>query len=111
MEVRMPSQEIAERMYGDYRPRNSALFQYGFLEEFFQGLPGATGKFRKLLSVVEKITAQDFGYTEDKMTMWNLLEDFFTKPFTKFHDTLLMTGWTEMSSFARKGKSTELHLL
>ena len=31
-----------------------------------------------------------------------LLEDFFTKPFTKFQHTLLVTGWAEMPSFARK---------
>jgi len=98
----MPAQKITERMYGNDRPRNCALLRDHFLEKFLQGFPGAPAEFRKQLSVVEKITAKDFGYAEDKMTMWNFFEDFFTKPFTKFHNTLLVTGWTEMPSFARK---------
>jgi len=43
------------------------------------------------LSVIEEIAAQDFGYTEDEMPVWNGLEDFFTEPLAKLHDTLLVT--------------------
>lgn len=102
MEVRMPSQKITERMYGNDRSRNRLLFRHGLLEEFIQGLPGTTAEVREQFSIVEKISTQDFGYAENKMTMWNLLEDFFTKPFTEFHDTLLVTGWAKMPSFAGK---------
>ena len=95
----MPSKEIAKRMYGDNGPWNCFLLLDGFVEKFLQGLPGTTAEVGKELAVVEKITAQNFGYAEDEMTVWNGLEDFFTQPLAKFHDTLLVTRWTEMAAF------------
>jgi hypothetical protein len=82
MEVRMPSHEITESVYDDYRPWDRVFFRHGFLEEFFQGFPRTTAELREQFSIIEEIPAQNFGYTEDKMTAWNLFEDFFTKPFT-----------------------------
>jgi len=38
------------------------------------------------------------------MTVWNVLQDFFAKPLSKLHNTLLMTGWAEMAAFTRKGQ-------
>lgn len=39
MQMRMPSKEIAKRMYCYNGPRNGPLFRYGFPEKFFQGFP------------------------------------------------------------------------
>ena len=39
MQMRMPSKEIAKRMYCHNGPRNGPLFRYGFPEKFFQGFP------------------------------------------------------------------------
>jgi len=33
------------------------------------------------------------------MTVWNILQDFFAKPLSKLHNTLLMAGWTKMAAF------------
>ncbi len=44
----------------------------------------------KELSVVEEIPPQDFGYAEDKMSVRNSLEGFFTEPFPEFHHLLLV---------------------
>jgi len=56
----------------------------------------------KQLSIIEEISAEDFGYAEYKMSVRNGLEDFFAKPLAKFHYTLLMTRWAEMPPLARK---------
>ena len=87
MHMRMPSKEIAKRMYC----HNGPLFRYGFPEKFFQGFPAATAEIGEQLSVIEEIAAQDFGYAKDEMTVRNGLEDFFAKPFPEFHYTLLVT--------------------
>jgi len=87
MQVRMPSKEIAKRMYC----HNGPLFRYGFPEKFFQGFPTATAEIGEQLSVIEKIAAQDFWYAEDEMSVRNGLEDFLAKPLAKFHYTLLVT--------------------
>ena len=99
MKMRMPSKEIAKRMYCHNGPRNGPLFRYGFPTKFFQGFPAATAEPRKQLSVVEKIAAQDFGDAKDEMPVWNSFQDFFAEPLAKLHYTFLVTGWTEMSSF------------
>jgi hypothetical protein len=99
MEVGMPPKKITERMYGDNGPRNRVLFRNGFLEEFLQGLPGATTEFREQVSVIEEIPAEDFGYAENEMTVGNGSQDVFAKPLAEFNDTLLVTGWTEVPSF------------
>ena len=91
MEVRIPSKEIAKRMYGDNGPWNRFLLLDGFLEKFLQGFPPATAELGEQLSIIEEIAAQDFGYTEDKMTVRYGLDDFFAQPLAKFHDTLLVT--------------------
>lgn len=74
MKMRMPSKEIAKRMYCHNRPRNGLLFRNGFPEKFFQGFPAATAEIRKQLSVIEEIAAKDFGYAEDKMTVRKALK-------------------------------------
>jgi hypothetical protein len=90
MQMRMPSKEIAKRMYCHNGPRNGPLFQYGFPEKFFQGFPAATAEIGEQLSVIEEIAAKDFGYAENKVPVRNCLEDFFTKPFPEFNNPLLM---------------------
>ena len=55
----------------------------GFLEEFLQGLPGATAEVGKELSVIEKISV--IGYAENEMAVGNCIEDLLTEPFPEFH--------------------------
>ncbi len=100
MQMRMPSKEIAKRMYCHNGPWNSPLFRYGFPGKFFQDFPPATAEIAEQLSVIEEIATQDFGYTEDEMSARNGLQDFFTQPFPEFHNPLLVTGGAKMSSFA-----------
>jgi len=78
-------------------PGNCALLRDHFLEKFLQGFPGAPAEFRKQLSVVQEIPAEDFGYAKDKMAVGYGLEDFVTRPFPKFHHALLSNdfGWNE----------------
>ena len=100
MEVWIESKKITEGLYGDNRPGNSVLFRYGFLEDFLQGFPAATTQLREQLSVIEKISAKDFGYTENEMTVGYCLKDFFTEPLPEFNYPLLVTGGTKKPSFA-----------
>jgi len=102
MQMRMPSQEITESMYGNDRPWNCALFRYGFLEEFLQSFPGTTGEIGKQLSVVQEIPAEDFRYAKHKIAVGYGLEDFLTQPFAKFHHALLMTRGAEVPALTRK---------
>jgi hypothetical protein len=74
MKMRMPSKEIAKRMYCHNGPRNGPLFQYGFPEKFFQSFPAATAEIGEQLSVIEEIAAKDFGYAENKVPVRNCLE-------------------------------------
>jgi hypothetical protein len=37
------------------------------------------------------------------MTVWYGLEYFFTEPFPKFHDSLLMAGRAEVAALTREG--------
>lgn len=48
----------------------------------------------------EEIAAQDFGYTEDEMSVRNRLQDFFTQPLAKFDYAFLVTGWAEVALLA-----------
>jgi hypothetical protein len=68
----------------------------------FQSLPSTTAEVRKQLSVIEKISPQNFWDTEHYMSVRNGLYHLPTKPLTEFHYSLLMAGWTEMPSLARK---------
>jgi len=36
------------------------------------------------------------------MTVWNSFEYFFTDPFPEFHHSLLVAGWAEVPTLARK---------
>ena len=53
--------------------------------------PSATTQTGEKASVVEKISAEDFGYAENEMTVGNCLEDLLTEPFPEFHHPFLMT--------------------
>ena len=85
-------------MDGDNGTRDRVFLWDGFLEEFLQGLPGATAEVGKELSVIEKISAKDFGYAENEMAVGNCLEDLLTEPFPEFHYSFLMTRWTEVAA-------------
>ena len=87
-------------MYCHNGPRNGLLFRHGFLEEFFQGFPAATAEIGEQLSIIEEIPTEDFGDTEDEMSVRNGLEHFFTEPLAKFHNSLLVARGTEMAAFA-----------
>jgi len=89
-------------MYYHNGPRNGPLFRYGFPEIFFQGFPAATAEIGEQLSVIEEISAQDFGYAEDEMSVRNGLQNFFTQPFVEFHHPFLMARWTKMATLTRK---------
>jgi len=95
MQVRMPSQEIAKRMYDNDGPWNRVLLRNHFPEKFLQDLPGKAGGFRKQFSVVKEIPTEDLRYAEDKMPVGYGLEDLLTKPLAKFHHPFLVAGWTE----------------
>ena len=69
MEVGIESKEVAKRVYCHNGPRNGLLFRHGFLEEFFQGFPAATAEIGEQLSVIEEIPTEDFGDTEDEMSV------------------------------------------
>jgi len=36
------------------------------------------------------------------MTVRNVLQDFFAKPLSKLHNTVLMAGWTKVPALTRK---------
>ncbi len=94
------SKEIAKRVYCHNGARHGPLLRHGFLEEFFQGFPAATAEIGEQLSVIEEIPTEDFGDTEDEMSVRNGLEHFFAEPLAKFHNPLLVARGTEMAAFA-----------
>ena len=66
--------------------------------------PSATTQTGEKASVVEKISAEDFGYAENEMTVGNCLEDLLTEPSTELHYSFLMARRTGTPPFARKSQ-------
>jgi len=100
--MRIESKEITEGLYCDDCARHSPLFGNNFLKKGLQRIPATATQMGKQLSIIEEISAENFGYAEYKMSVRNGLEDLFAKPLAKFHYTLLMTRWAEMPPLARK---------
>ena len=73
-------------------------------EKDLQGIPGTAAQLGEEFSIIKKVTPEDFGQAEDEVAVGDGLEDFFTEPFAKFHDTLLMAGGAEVPAFAREGQ-------
>ncbi len=91
MEMWIESKKITEGLYGNNCPRHSAIFGNGFLKKLFQRFPSTATEIGKEFSIIEEISAEDFGYAEDEMSVRNRLEDFFAKPLAKFHHPFLVT--------------------
>lgn len=104
MAKRIESEEVAKGLPGDDRARNGFFFRRRLLYKNFQGFPCATAETCKQFSVIKKIPAEDFGDTEDEMTMGHILEDIHAQPFPEFHHALLVAGRAEMAAFTREGK-------
>jgi hypothetical protein len=96
--MRVEPEKITKRLYGNNGTRDSILFpakdgifdRHGFLKKDLQCFPSTATEIGKEFSIIEKISAEDFWYTEDEMPVRNGLEDFFTKPFPEFNNPLLM---------------------
>ena len=91
MEVWIESKNITEGLDGNDGAGDCILLWDNGLEKQFQGVPPTATQVGEEFSVIEEIPPQDFWYAEDKMTMWNGLEDFLTEPFTKFYNPFLVT--------------------
>jgi len=53
---------------------------------------------------MKKITPEDLADAEDKMTMGNLFQNLFARPFAKLDHTLLVAGWAEVLALPGKDK-------
>ena len=82
------SKEVTEGLYCDDCARHSPLFGNNFLKKGLQRIPATATQMGKQLSIIEEISAEDFGYAEYKMSVRNGLvedpvfsrEDFFANP-------------------------------
>ena len=99
MEVWIESKKITEGLDGNDGAGDCILLWDTGLEKQFQGVPPTATQVGEEFSVIEEIPAKDLGYAEDKMTVWNGLEDFLTEPFPEFHYPLLMAGRAKVSPF------------
>ena len=104
MKVRVESQEIPKALDGNDGAGDRPLLWDDGLEKHVQRVPCTSAQSGKESSVIEEISAEDFGYAEDKMTVRHGLEDFFTEPFPEFHHPSLMTRWAEVASLTREGQ-------
>jgi len=100
--VGIESEKIAEGLHGDDGAGDGIIFWDRLLEEGLQGFPGAAAEIGQKPPIIQKVTAEDFGDAEDKMTVRNLLEDIRAEPFPEFHYPLLMAGGAKMATLAGK---------
>jgi hypothetical protein len=100
MAVGIESEKIAEGLDSDDGAGDGIVFMNRILEKDLQGFPGAAAEIGKKLSIVEEVTAEDFRYAEDEMTVGNLLEDIHAEPLSEFHHAFLVAGWAEMAPLA-----------
>ena len=94
--MRVEPQKITKRLYSNNGTRGRVLFRYGFLKKdlaWFPSIPprrkdrkGVFGPPIRSGTGCEEISAEDFGYAEDEMSVRNGLEDLFAEPLTEFHD-------------------------
>ncbi len=55
-------------------------------------------------SIIKKVTPENYGQAEGEVAVRYGLEDLLTKPFAKFHHSLLTAGGAEVTAFAREGQ-------
>jgi hypothetical protein len=100
MQMWMKSKEVAKCLHHNNGSGYCFLFQDHFRDKFLQGFPPASTQVRKQFAIIKKISAKKFWHAEDKMPVWNRFKHLFTKLLAKFHDPLLVAGWTEVTAFA-----------
>ena len=88
--VRIEPEEVTEGLHGDDGAGNGFIFKNRILEKTLQGFPGAAAEGGKELSIIQKVTTNDFRDAKDKMPVRNLLEDVHAQPLPEFHHPLLM---------------------
>ena len=54
------------------------------------------------MRIIKEVPAEDFGNTEDEMTVGRLLENIQVEPLTKLHHAFLMAGRAEMTALTRE---------
>jgi len=96
--------KVPESLNSNNCTRNSFLIPHAGCVKGFQALPSTTTQVGKQAAVVKKIPPQNFGDAQYRMSVRNRFDDLMTQPFTEFHHPFLMTGWTEMATFARMGQ-------
>ena len=69
-----------------------------------ESFPGAAAQLREQFAVVEKVSAEDLGDREDKMTMRYRLDHLLAEPLAKLHNPFLVARWAEVTAFTRKGQ-------
>jgi hypothetical protein len=74
MKMRIELQKIIERLDGDDCPGHGTAFRQGLLEKDLQRLPATAAHIGEEFAVIEEISAEDFGYTEDEMPVRNGLD-------------------------------------
>jgi hypothetical protein len=104
MAMRMESQKIPKRFDGDDRPRNRTPLQNGLPQKHPQAFPDTATQFRKKRTIIKKITPEDLGDAEDKITMGDLFQNLSAHPFAKLDHSLLVTGRAEVSALAGEGQ-------
>ena len=89
--MRVEPQKITKRLYSNNGTRGSVLFRYGFLKKDLERFPSTATEIGKEFSVIEEISAENFGHAEDEMSVGHGLEDFFAEPLPEFHHPFLVT--------------------
>jgi hypothetical protein len=67
-------------------------------------LSRTTTQFREKRTIIKKITPEDLGDAEDKMTMGDLFQNLSAHPFAKLDHSLLVAGRAEVSALAGESK-------
>ena len=97
-------QKIPKRLDRNDRSRRPIPLWKHLLEKHPQTFPRARTQFRKKRTIIKKITAEDLGDAEDKMTMGDLFQNLSAHPFAKLNHSLLVAGRTEVSALAGEGQ-------
>ena len=63
-------------------------------------LPRTATQLQEKRTIIQKITPEDLGDAEDKMTMGDLFQNLSAHPFVKLNHSLLVAGRTEVSALA-----------
>ena len=83
MAMRVKPKKIPQRLDGDDRPRKRSPLWKRLPEKQPQGFPDTVTQFRKKRTIIKKITPEDLGATQDKMSMGNFSQNLPAPPFAK----------------------------